>query len=167
MGLQLCVLNKDSEWPSFPITQPGRRQPQPRHSCPLGAHLTGCPPHLVPTQGPGKVGLRLTLQHKDHHFLHRAQLILRQALVSSRVVLLWVGMGAGAWHSGEEDKGAGSIWGQLGTDRGTWSMTHLTRRSLEHKPARGPQIPPEGLPWLPVNRIQRESSPFHPWNLGW
>lgn len=65
------------------------------------------PPHTVPTQVGGRP--RLTLQYEDHHFLHRAHLILREALVLAGVVHLQEGVEGGTCCSGEQgeaDSGA-------------------------------------------------------------
>lgn len=89
------------------------------------------PCHLVPpTQGPKKAGPRLTLQRKDHHFLHSTQLVLCQALVLSCVIHLW-GAQEGVWRSGEEDEGGREPLGTAGHRQGPLEQGPPNREGAE------------------------------------
>lgn len=138
MGPQLGVLAKylsgtPSPWLCLSSLRSDRRAwdtpAQPQQGTPYpSAHLAPPPPRAQARGRP-----RLTLQHEDHHFLHRAHLILCDALVLARVVYLQGGVEGGAWCSGEQEEG----------DSRVQEQDTSKQRSLEHKPARGSWSPSE------------------------
>lgn len=131
MELQLCVLSKYSEWPSCPI-----RQPQPQHSCPLRTPVTWCPPPRAQ-------------KRRARDLLCSARTTTFSTAPSSFSARHWYcpasstcgGHRRGRGVQERRTRGAGSLWGQLGTGRGPWSKAHLTGKELRTQTSQGPAHP--------------------------